>query len=146
MILHWNGQLSSRIWKGCAVSMAPSTALSGQSKGKLEQTPQLSKAFKAIKQIILENAPPAFPDPNIPHDICADALDHQLGTAIKQHSDTIAFHSRKPSTAQLKCPTVDKEMLCAVEVLKEHRSIPWGAKVNVHTDHVDLTCSTIASN
>ena len=126
--------------------MAPLTALSGQSKGELEPTPQLMTAFNAIKRLISENVPLTFPHPNVPCDICADASDLQLEAAVKQQGNTVAFFSCKLSTAQLKHPTIDKEMLCVVEALKEHCSILWGAKVDICTDHIDLTCNTVASN
>ena len=126
--------------------MAPSTASSGQSKGELEPTPQLTMAFNAIKRLVSENVLLAFPDPNVLHDICTDASDLQLGAVIEQEGNTVAFFSCKLLKAQLKCPTIDEEVLCIAEALKECRSIPWGAKVDIHTDHIDLTRNTITSN
>ena len=126
--------------------MAPLTALSGRSKGKLTPTPELVAAFNRVKQKISEKVLLAYPDPNLPYDIETDASDKQLGAVIKQNNKTIAFFSRKLSTAQLKYPTIDKEMLCVVEVLKEYRPILWGAKINIYTDHINLTRQTISSN
>ena len=133
-------------WRRRAHIMAPLTALSGRSKGKLQSTPTLIKAFDLVKKAIAQNVLLAFPDPNIPYDIYTDASDYQLGAVIMQNKKTVAFFSRKLSTAQLKYPTIDKEMLCIVEVLKEYRSILWGAKINVYTDHINLTRQTITSN
>ena len=126
--------------------MAPLTALSGKSKGKLTPTPQLIESFNLVKKTIAENVLLAFPDPNLPYDIYTDASDYQLGAVITQNKNTVAFFSRKLSSAQRKYPTIDKEMLCVVEVLKEYRSILWGAKINVFTDHINLTRQTITSN
>ena len=88
----------------------------------------------------------AFPDPDLPHDVCTDASDLQLGAVIKQRGTTVAFFSRKLSAAQIKCPAIDEEMLCIVEVLEECRPIPQGAEIHVCTDHVNLTRNAIASN
>ena len=88
----------------------------------------------------------AFPDPDVPRDICTDASDLQLGAVIKQSNNTVAFFLRKSSTAQLKCPAIDEEMLCIVEALKECRSVLWGAKINICTGHINLAQNTIASN
>ena len=133
-------------WKGQADLVAPLTTLSPRSKGKLATTPQLITAFDAIKRLVLENAPLAFPDPNLPCDVHANTSDLQPGAAIKQQGNTIAFFSRKSSTAWLKCPATEKEVLCIVEALEECCSVLWGAKVSVCTDCVDLTCNTITSN
>ena len=133
-------------WKRHADIMAPLTALSGRSKGKLVPTPELIAAFNKVKRVIGEQVLLAFPDPNIPYDIYTDASDYQLGAVITQNKQPVAFFSRKLSSAQLKYPTIDKEMLCIVEVLKEYRSILWGATINVYTDHINLTTQTITSN
>ena len=106
-------------WKGRADTMAPLATLSGWAKGKSQPTPELVSAFNAVKQLIAENVPLAFPNPNVPFNIHTDASDLQSGAVIKQHNETIAFFSHKSSAAQLKCPAVDKEMLCIVEVPKE---------------------------
>ena len=133
-------------WKQRADVMAPLTALSGRSKGKLSPTPQLVAAFNRVKKIIAEEVLLTFPNPNIPYDIETDASDTQMGAVIRQQGKTIAFFSRKLSSAQLKYPTIDKEMLCIVEVLKEYRTILWGANINIYTDHINLTRHTITSN
>ena len=133
-------------WRRRADIMAPLTALSGRSKGKLTPTPELIKAFNDVKTVIAEKTLLVFPDPNIPYDIYTDASDYQLGAVITQNRNTVAFFSRKLNTAQLKYPTIDKEMLCIVEVLKEYRPILWGAKINIYTDHINLTRQTISSN
>ena len=113
--------------------MAPLTALSRRSKGKSLKTPQLQKAFIA-EEVLL-----SVPESNIPFDVCTDASDLQLGAVIKQKNQRIAFFLQKLSSAQLKHPVTDKEMLSIVEVLKECHSASWGAQIDVCTDHVNLT-------
>ena len=133
-------------WKGQADLMAPPTALSGQSKGKLHPTLELILAFDAVEIFIAENVLLAFPDLNVPCNIHTDASDLQSGAVIEQNKNAVAFFSCKLSSVQLKHPTIDKEMLCIVEVLKECQSVPWGAMINVHTDHINLACNAITSN
>ena len=90
--------------------MPPLTALSGRSKGKLKATPELVAAFNSVKRLIAEEVLLVFPDPCIPFDIYTDASDTQLGAVIKQKNKPITFFSWKLSSAQLKYPTIDKEM------------------------------------
>ena len=37
-------------------------------------------------------------------------------------------------------------MLCVVEILKEHRTVLWGAKIDICMDHIDRTKNTIILN
>ena len=83
--------------KAWADVMALLRALSGRTKGELDSTPALVKAFKTIKQLISEQALLAFPDPNIPCDIHTDALDLPLGATIEQKGNTIAFFLQRLS-------------------------------------------------
>ena len=133
-------------WPQRAHIMAPLTALSGRSKGKLAPTKELIDAFQRVKKTIAERVLLVYFNPNIPYDMYTDASDYQLGAVITQNKRTVAFFSRKLTSAQLKYPTIDKEMLCIVEVLKEYRSILWGARINVFTDHINLTRQNISSN
>ena len=138
-------------WRKRADLLAPLTALSGRPKGPLKKTPELLKAFNAVKKCIAEEVLLCFPDPNLPFEIFTDASQLQLGAVITQVKPskkrvTIAFFSRKLSPAQVKYATNIKEMLCIVEVLKEYRSILCGAKIIVRTDHINLTRQNISSN
>ena len=55
--------------------------LHSQPKGKLGASPTLIISFNAIKQLISEHILLSFPDPNVPRDVCTDALDPQSGAA-----------------------------------------------------------------
>ncbi len=125
--------------------MAPLTALTKR-KGSIEPTPELVNTFNKIKKLIAERVLLVFPDPNQPFHIYTDASDLQLGAVVMQNNEVVCFFSRKLSGAQLSYPTIDKEMLCIVEVLKEFRPMLWGAKIHVYTDHINLTRQTINSN
>ena len=69
---------------------------------------------KVAEQVIL-----TFPDPNKIFDIYTDASDEQRGAIITQEGKVVAFYSRKLTPTQKKYPTIDKEMICIVETLKE---------------------------
>ena len=88
----------------------------------------------------------AFPDPDVPRDICTDASNLQSGAAIQQKGNTMAFFSWKLSTAQLKHPTIDEELLCIAQVLEECHSTSWSAGIDVCTNHINLTQNAITSN
>ena len=128
--------------------MAQLTALTGKNnsaRGKIKFTPQLELAFNRVKNKVTERVLLTFPDPNKVYGIYTDASDEQLGAVITQKGKVITFYSRKLTPTQKKYPTIDKEMLCIVETLKEYREILWGARIFVHTDHMNLTRQNISS-
>jgi len=51
----------------------------------------------------------------------------------------VLFHSRKLNAYQIKYPTTDKELLSIVDTLLEFRTLLFGTKIVVHTDHKNLT-------
>ena len=68
-----------------------------------------------------------------------DASTIQLGTVINQENRHIAFFSRKLSGAQSKYTVTELELLAIVETLKEFNGMLWGQRINVYTDHKNLT-------
>jgi hypothetical protein len=81
----------------------------------------------------------AYPDFTKPFDIYTNASIKQLGTVITQDNRPIAFFSRKLSGAQSKCTVTKLELLAIVETLKEFKGMLWGQRLNVYTDHKNLT-------
>ena len=69
----------------------------------------------------------------------ADCSDYQMGGTISQSGRIIAYWSKKLSEAQKKYPTIEKELLAIVELLKEFRNILYGHKIIIWTDHKNLT-------
>ena len=61
----------------------------------------------------------------------------QLGAVISQDKKTIAFFSRKLTSAQQKYTIGEREMLSAVETLLEFRNILLGSKITIYTDHMN---------
>ncbi len=81
----------------------------------------------------------AYPDFSKPFEIYTDASTKQLGAVITQENRPIAFFSRKLSGAQSKYTVTKIELLAIVETLKEFNGMLWGQRINVYTDHKNLT-------
>jgi hypothetical protein len=81
----------------------------------------------------------AYPDSTKPFEIYTDASTKQLGAVITQENRPIVFFSRKLSGAQSKYTITKLELLAIVETLKEFNGMLWGQRINVYTDHKNLT-------
>jgi hypothetical protein len=68
-----------------------------------------------------------------------DASTKHLGVVITQDNRPIAFFNWKLSYAQFKYTIIESELLVIVETLKEFKGILWGQRLNVYTDHKNLT-------
>lgn len=75
-------------------------------------------------------------------EVYTDASAHQLGGVIMQKGRTLAFWCRKCTEAQ-KHHTMNKEELMSIlEMLCESRSILWGRRSKIFTDHKNLVQQT----
>ena len=92
-----------------------------------------------MKTTIAKEVVLAYPDFTKSFDIYTDASTKQLGSVITQDNRPIAFFSRKLSDAQSKYIVTESELLAIVETLKEFNGILWGQRINVYTDHKNLT-------
>ncbi len=81
----------------------------------------------------------AYPDFTKPFEIYTNASTKQLGGVITQENRSIAFFSRKLSGTQSKYTVTKLELLAIVETLKEFNGMLWGQRINVYTDHKNLT-------
>jgi RNase H-like domain found in reverse transcriptase len=59
---------------------------------------------------------------------------------ISQDNKPIAFYSRKLKPEQKRYTTTKRELLSIVETLKEFRNILLGQRIEIHTNHKNLTC------
>jgi hypothetical protein len=58
---------------------------------------------------------------------------------ITQDNRPIAFFSQKLSDVQSKYTVTELEHLAILETLKEFNGMLWGQRINVYTDHKNLT-------
>ena len=80
-----------------------------------------------------------YQDYNQPFEIYTDTNDYQRGAAIIQNKQPIAYWSRLLQPTQMKYTTMEKEFLAIILCLKEYEKILYGAKINIYTDHKNLT-------
>ena len=93
------------------------------------------KLFKVIsKETLL-----VYPNYNETFQIHTDASHRQMGAVISQKGMPIAFWSKKLKDAQVRYTTTERELLSIVECLKTFRNILLGHKIEVITDHKNLT-------
>jgi len=124
-------------------------------------------AFKKLKMSLATSTLLAYPNPRLPFIIEPDASDYKLGSIVSQHpslssintiikiflensTSTIPlgfrpFFSRKLSSAQRDYTTQEKELLSIVETLVEYRTILYGNKIFVFTDHRNITFNRLSS-
>ena len=127
------------LWPKRSHILQPFTEVSSGKKGKrIQWTPELESAFKAVKKMVCQETLLNYPDWSKPFDIHTDASDYQLGAVISQDKKPIAFFSRKLNSAQRNYTTTEKELLSIVECVKEFRNILFGYKINVFSDHKNL--------
>jgi hypothetical protein len=97
------------------------------------------EAFDNVKKTIAKEVVLAYPEFTKPFDIYTDASTKQLGAVITQDNRPIAFFSRKLSGAQPKYTVTKLELLAIVETLKKFKGMLWGQRLNLYTDHKNLT-------
>ena len=126
------------MWCHCSKMLAPLAALTSKN-AKWHWDDVHQKAFDDMKNIISKEVQLMYPNFSLPFDIHTDASHTQLGAVILQKGLHLAFYSRKLTTAQTCYTTTEQELLSIVETLKEFCNILLGHKINVYTDHKNLT-------
>ena len=126
------------MWVRRSDILSPLTKLCSKN-ARFEWKEEQQKAFNDMKKILSRETLLAYPDFSKPFDIHTDASHTQLGAVVSQDGKPIAFYSRKLNPAQTRYTTTERELLAIVETLKEFRNILLGQKIEVHTDHKNLT-------
>ena len=102
------------------------------------------RAFKAMKTLMTSECINKYPDYTKPFNIYTDASDSQLGAAIIQDGNSIAYWSKKLTDTQRNYTTTEKELLAIVMWMKEYCKMLQGGVVRVYTDHKNLTFITLS--
>ena len=130
------------MWPRRAHLMKPLTELTG--KGSFVWTKRQQNAFDTLKSVMAADCLNAYPDYNKPFKIYTDASNYQLGAAIIQEGWPIAYWSRSLQSNQLKYTTTEKELLAIILCLKEYERILYRAKIEIYTNHKNLTFKTLS--
>jgi len=126
------------MWTKRSHILAPLASLTSKtakwSWGEVEQT-----AFDQIKKIVAKEVLLSYPDFTKLFQMYTDASHLQLGAIITQSGKPIAYWSHKLNPAQKRYTMTERELLSIVEALKEFRNILFGHRIQVFTDHQNLT-------
>eukprot|EP00573_Skeletonema_grethae_P000322 CAMPEP_0201689056 /NCGR_PEP_ID=MMETSP0578-20130828/2716_1 /ASSEMBLY_ACC=CAM_ASM_000663 /TAXON_ID=267565 /ORGANISM="Skeletonema grethea, Strain CCMP 1804" /LENGTH=792 /DNA_ID=CAMNT_0048173573 /DNA_START=167 /DNA_END=2545 /DNA_ORIENTATION=+ len=114
-------------------------------KAPIEWNDHLEKCFQEVKNVIAADALCAYPDHNKPFEIYTDSSDYQLGAAILQEGRPVAYYSKRLTGPQTRYSAMEKEMLALVATLQEYRSMLFGAKIKLFTDHRNLTFANLTN-
>jgi RNase H-like domain found in reverse transcriptase len=104
------------------------------------------EAYNKIKWVISKETLLSFPDFNKPFHVYTDASNYQLGSVIMQDNKPLAFYSRKLNPAQKRYTAREQELLSIVETLKEFRTLLYGQRVVVHTNHKNIIYGNLVNN
>ncbi len=91
-----------------------------------------------MKALMAKDGLLAYPNHNQPFHFYTDASSYQMGACVVQDDKPEAFQSYKLNDTQLKYTVGDKELLSVVMVLTEFFTMLIGAKLHIHTDHLNI--------
>jgi transposase InsO family protein len=121
-------------------------------KRKFEWLPRHEEAFNALKKVIMKATMLSYPDYSKEFEIYTDASKLAIGAVILQRNDDeslrppIAYFSRKMTPAQQKYTVGEQELLSIVETLRTYRTMLFGYRIIIWTDHKNLTFEKFSSD
>jgi len=99
-------------------------------------------AFNDLKQCVSTATELAFPVPNAPLTLTADASAHAIGACLHQvvdgESSPLSFFSRQLSNVESRYSTFDRELLAIFVAIKKWRHLVSGSALTIFTDHKPL--------
>ena len=100
------------------------------------------RAFKTLKQALIEAPILQSPNWDLPFEIMCDASDYAVGEVLGQRLDkkptAICYASKTLIEAQINYTTTEKELLAVVYALEKFRPYILGSKIIIYTDHAAL--------
>lgn len=99
----------------------------------------MDQTFKKLKAVIAQNVFITYPDLNVLFNIYTDASDHQVGSCVMQIGRSVLYFSKNLTSTQKNFATMEKELLAIVFLLIKLHTAILGAKLNIYTDHKNLT-------
>ena len=133
------------MWPKRSETLAPLTSMTSTT-AKFQWTLGCQQVFQKMKKIIATQTLLTYPNFHKPIIIHTDASKVQVRACISQEGKPIAFYSRKLNPAQTRYTTTERELLSIVETLKEFRTILFGQRLIVYTDHENLTYNKFTSD
>ena len=133
------------LWQQRSHILAPLNALASPKK-PWKWTKECQTAFEELKRVVSHETLLTFPDFNEEFHVYTDASDYQLGAVIMQKGKPLAFYSRTLNSAQKSYTTGEQELLSIVETLKEFRTLLFGQRIVVHTDHKNILYGNLSND
>ena len=100
------------------------------------------RAFKTLKQALIEAPILQSPNWDLPFEIMCDASDYAVGAVLGQRLDkkptAICYASKTLIEAQINYTTTEKELLAVVYALEKFWPYILGSKIIMYTDHAAL--------
>ena len=123
--------------------LRPLHDLASGPKAEFQWTQEQENAFRAAKSHLAKCSTLAFPQPDAPIQVVADASDNAVGAVVQQLQGgrwvPLAFHSKKITGAQLNWSTGDKELYALVSAVRKFRYLLEGRPgLQLCTDHKPL--------
>lgn len=115
-----------------------------QGKNALRWNTACELAFKAVKNLLCSAPALKQPDMTKPFEIEADASDYAIGAVLMQAAEDgkrhpVAYDGRKLTSAELKYPVHEKELLAIKHALRTwHPYVDNNHEILVYTDHSTL--------
>jgi RNase H-like domain found in reverse transcriptase len=78
--------------------------------------------------------------------VYTDASNYQLGSIIMHDNKPLAFYSHKLNATLKRYTNGEQELLSIVETLKEFRTLIYGQRVVVHTNHKNIFYGNLVNN
>lgn len=113
-------------------------------QAKFTWTDEVQDSFLKLKTMLIDNPALSVFDPNFPTFVTTDASDYRLvGVLTQLHPDNsgkiVAFASRTLTPAERKYSTVEKEALACIWAMEKWRTLLYGWRFTLRTDHQALT-------